>query len=74
MMRVKIDGTDLKRLSPADAKVTQGITDWSKDNRIVFSEWNQDDTMDRPGPGNPDGSNYHRIEKLKGCAWVRWIQ
>jgi arylsulfatase A-like enzyme len=22
----------------------------------------------------PDGTNYHRIEKLRGCAWVRWIQ
>lgn len=74
IMRVKIDGTDLKQLSPADAKVTQGISDWSKDNRIVFSEWNQDDKWTGPVLVNPDGTNHHRIEKLKGCTWVRWIQ
>jgi hypothetical protein len=22
---------------------------------------------------NPDGTNYHRVEKLKGCTWVKCI-
>jgi hypothetical protein len=62
------------RLSPANNKAILGISDWSKDNRIVFSEWNQQERWRGPVLVNPDGSNYHRVEKLKGCAWVRGIQ
>jgi hypothetical protein len=50
-----------------------GISDWSRDGRIVFSEWNRQEGWSGPVLVNPDGTNYHRIEKLKGCAWVRWI-
>ena len=71
--RVKIDGTDLKRLSREGNKAVLGVTDWSKDNRIVFSEWNGEERWVGPVMVNADGSNYHRIEKLKGCTWVRWI-
>jgi len=74
VMRIKIDGTDLLRLSPAGNKAVQGISDWSRDDRIIFSEWNRAEGWSGPVLVNPDGSNYHRIEKLKGCAWVRWIQ
>jgi Tol biopolymer transport system component len=73
VMRIKIDGTDLLRLSPAGNQAVHGISDWSADNRIVFSEWNERDRWSGPVIVNPDGSNYHRVEKLKGCTWVRWI-
>jgi len=73
VMRIKIDGTDLLRLSPAGNKAIHGISDWSADNRIIFNEWNMAEGWSGPVLVNPDGSNYHRIEKLKGCAWVRWI-
>ncbi|MCL4402396.1 MAG: hypothetical protein M1436_07020 [Acidobacteria bacterium] len=73
VMRIKIDGTGLLRLSPAGNKAIHGISDWSTGNRIIFSEWNQAENWSGPVLVNPDGSNYHRVEKLKGCAWVRWI-
>jgi Tol biopolymer transport system component len=71
--RIRIDGTDLLRLSPAGNKAIMGISDWSRDDRIVFSEWNPQEGWSGPVLVNPDGTNYHRIGKLKGCAWVRWI-
>jgi len=73
VMRIKLDGTGLLRLSPEGNKAIQGISDWSRDNRIIFSEWNQADQWTGPVLVNPDGSNYHQVQKLKGCAWVRWI-
>lgn len=73
VMRIKVDGTDLLRLSPAGNKAIYGISDWSAGNRIIFSEWNPAENWSGPVLVNPDGSDYHRVEKLKGCAWVRWI-
>jgi len=73
VMRIKIDGSDLRRLSPADNRGIHGISDWSADNRIVFSEWNEVDRWTGTVLVNADGSNYHRVEKLKGCTHVRWI-
>jgi hypothetical protein len=26
-----------------------------------------------PAIVNPDGSNYHRLDKANGASWVRWI-
>jgi Tol biopolymer transport system component len=73
VMRIKIDGTDLLRLSPEGNKAAHGIPDWSRDNRIVFSEWNRAEGWSGVVLVNPDGTNYHRVEKLKGCTWVKWI-
>jgi Tol biopolymer transport system component len=73
VMRIKLNGSELLRLSPAGNKATHGISDWSADNRIVFSEWNVADRWSGVVLVNPDGSGYHRVEKLKGCTWVRWI-
>jgi Tol biopolymer transport system component len=73
VMRIKIDGSDLLRLSPEGNKASHGIPDWSLDNRIVFSEWNRADDWSGVVLVNPDGTNYHRVEKLKGCTWVKWI-
>jgi Tol biopolymer transport system component len=73
VMRVKIDGTDLLRLSPPGNQAVHGISDWSADNQIVFSEWNTAQGWSGPVLVKPDGSGYHRVEKLKGCTWVRWI-
>ena len=71
---VNTDGTGLKRLSPEDNTGTHGISDWSEDNRIVFSEWNRKDTYVGPVMVRPDGSDYHRLADLKfGASHVRWI-
>ena len=73
VMRIKIDGTDLLRLSPEGNKASLGIPDWSQDNRILFSEWNRAAHWSGVVFVNPDGTNYHRVEKLKGCTWVKCI-
>jgi Tol biopolymer transport system component len=73
VMRIKIDGSDLLRLSPKGNKASHGIPDWTADNRIVFSEWNAAERWTGVVFVNPDGSNYHRVQKLKGCAWVKCI-
>ncbi|MBW2063180.1 MAG: hypothetical protein JRI95_16680 [Deltaproteobacteria bacterium] len=67
-------GTDLKRLSPENNPAVHGISDWSEDNRIVFSEWNGDDRYVGPVVVNADGSHYHRLTSLPfGGSHVRWI-
>jgi Tol biopolymer transport system component len=73
VMCVKVDGSDLRRLSPAGNEAVHGIAKWSQDNRIVFSEWNPVDRWQGVVIVNPDGTNYHRVEKLQGYTWVRWI-
>lgn len=73
VMRIGIDGTDLRRLSVAGNKAVHGICDWSADNRIVFSEWNRAEKFMGPILVNADGTNYHRIQKLADCSHVRWI-
>jgi Tol biopolymer transport system component len=73
IMRIRIDGTEVKDLSPAGNQGVSGIPDWSADDRIVFSEWNEVDRWMGTVIVNGDGSNYHRVEKLKGCTHVRWI-
>ena len=71
--RIQIDTGEAFVLSPAGNAEIHGISDWSRDDRIVFSEWNRKDRWSGPVLVNPDGTKYHRIEKLKGCGWVRWI-
>jgi Tol biopolymer transport system component len=74
IMRVNIDGTGLKRLSPERNPGIHGISDWSEDNRIIFSEWNGTDRYVGPVVVNTDGSNYHRLTNLpSGGSHVRWI-
>ena len=50
-----------------------GISDWSADDRIVFSEWNSADAYRGPVLVNADGSNYHRMSNAEHALWVRWI-
>jgi Tol biopolymer transport system component len=74
IMRVNIDGTGLKRLSPERNPGIHGISDWSEDNRIIFSEWNGIDRYVGPVVVNADGSNYRRLINLPfGGSHVRWI-
>jgi Tol biopolymer transport system component len=74
IMVVNVDGTGLRRLSPAGNTGVHGISDWSEDGRIVFSEWNQADNYVGPVMVLPDGSGYHRLSGLKfGGSHVRWI-
>jgi Tol biopolymer transport system component len=73
VMTVNVDGTDLKNLSPAGNTSTLGIPDWSQDNRILFSDWSKRDMWQGPGIVNADGSGFHRLEKARNIAWVRWI-
>jgi Tol biopolymer transport system component len=74
VMVVNLDGTGLKRLSPEGNTGTHGISDWSEDGRIVFSEWNRKDNYVGPVMVRPDGSDYHRLTHLKfGASHVRWI-
>lgn len=74
IMIVRVDGTGLKKLSPDGNPGVHGISDWSEDNRIVFSEWNQKDNYVGPVMVRPDGSDYHRLSGLKfGASHVRWI-
>ena len=74
IMRVRIDGTGLKRLSPDGNTAIHGISDWSEDNRIIFSEWSQKDGYVGGVIVNPDGSNYRRLTDLPANAsHFRWI-
>jgi len=74
IMRVNIDGTGLTRLSPADNTGIHGISDWSEDNRIIFSEWSQKDGYVGGVAVNPDGAGYRRLTGLpNGGSHFRWI-
>jgi Tol biopolymer transport system component len=73
IMVVNIDDGKLTRLSPAGNKAIHGISHWSEDNRIVFSEWNEAGLFTGPVVVNPDGSNYHRIQGTSRGGWVRWL-
>jgi len=74
MMRIKVDGTGLKRLSPKANPAMHGIGDWSEDDRIVFTEWNSRDGYVGPVVVNADGSGYRRLNNLpRGGVHVRWI-
>jgi Tol biopolymer transport system component len=74
IMVERVDGTGLKRLSPGGNTGVHGISDWSEDGRIVFSEWNQKDNYVGPVMVFPDGTGYHRLSGLKfGGSHVRWI-
>lgn len=73
VMTVKVDGTELKNLSPAANMSTLGIPDWSVDNRIIISEWNKRDMYAGPAMINADGNGFHRLEKARSITWVRWI-
>ncbi len=71
---IKIDGTELKKLSPDGNTGGHGVADWSWDNRIIFSEWNEADNYIGPVMVNPDGTNYHRLTDVpSGATFVRWI-
>lgn len=73
-MRIKSDGTELRRLSPPGNKAIHAIPDWSDDDRIVFTEWSSIDRYIGPVIVHADGSNYHRVTSLEGGTWVRWIR
>jgi Tol biopolymer transport system component len=74
IMRIDIDGTGLKRLSPENNPAVHGISDWSEANRIIFSEWNQQDMYVGAVVVNADGGNYHRLTDLPtGGSHFRWI-
>ena len=74
IMRVNIAGTGLKRLSPEGNTGVHGISDWSWDNRVTFSEWNQSDMFVGLVVVNADGSGYRRLTSLPtGASHVRWI-
>lgn len=74
MMRIRIDGRGLERLSPQGNPAMHGIGDWSEDDRIVFTEWNSRDGYVGPVVVNADGSAYHRLNRLpRGGTHVRWI-
>ena len=72
-MRIKLDGTELRRLSPPGNKAIHAIPDWSDDDRVVFTEWNSIDRYVGPVIVHADGSNYQRVTSLEGGTWVRWI-
>jgi dipeptidyl aminopeptidase/acylaminoacyl peptidase len=73
IMVVRIDGTGLRCLSPEKNLGIHGISDWSWDNLILFSEWNQADGYIGPVVVKADGSNYRRILKARGGGWARWM-
>ena len=74
VMTVGIDGKDLKRISPEYNRGTHAAPEWSHDNRIVFTEYNQAIPYMNPVIVNADGSDYHRLAKVPlGGGYVRWI-
>jgi hypothetical protein len=54
---LKLDGSELLQLSPKGNKTVLGISDWSADNRIIFSEWNNAEGWSGLVLVKPDGSN-----------------
>jgi hypothetical protein len=67
------DGKVLRRLSPENNTAIHGISDWSEDGRILFTEWNKNDMFQGPVVVNADGSGYHRLEQARGGEKARWI-
>jgi len=67
------DGKVLRRLSPENNTTIHGISDWSEDGRIIFTEWNKEDMFVGPVMVNADGSGYHRLEQARGGTHARWI-
>ena len=63
----------LRRLSPENNTAIHGISDWSEDGRILFTEWNKTDMFLGPVVVKADGSGYHRLEQAKGGTHARWI-
>jgi len=74
VMRVNVDGAGLTRLSPAGNPALHGISDWSEDNRLIFTEWNAKDKYVGPVVVNADGTGWRRLTALpNGGSHVRWI-
>ena len=73
VMIIGVDGSGLRKLSPANNKTAQGIPDWSDDGRIVFTEWNEAERYLGPVIMNTDGSGYNKIRKAFRGSHVRWI-
>jgi Tol biopolymer transport system component len=67
------DGKVLRRLSPENNTAIHGISDWSEDGRVLFTEWNKDDLFTGPVIVNTDGSDYHRLVQANGGTHARWI-
>lgn len=67
------DGKVLRRLSPENNTAIHGISDWSEDGRILFTEWNKNDMFLGPVVVNADGSGYHRLEQARSGEKARWI-
>jgi Tol biopolymer transport system component len=67
------DGKVLRRLSPENNTAIHGISDWSEDGRIIFTEWNKEDMFLGPVMVNADGSGYHRLEQARDGTHARWI-
>jgi hypothetical protein len=72
VMRVRIDGSELKDLSPPGNATVQGVCDWSIDNKIIFSQWKVPG-FSGPVVVNSDGTGYRELIRLRGCAWAKWI-
>lgn len=73
VMRVRVDGSDLKDLSPRGNRYVQGVSDWSLNNKIIFNQWAPPPAFTGPIVVNPDGTGYHQLERLRGCTWVKYI-
>lgn len=67
------DGKVLRRLSPENNTAIHGISDWSEDGRVLFTEWNKKDLFVGPVIVKADGTNYHRLVQAQGGTHARWI-
>jgi len=74
VIMVHIETGVLTWVTEKGSPATNGISDWSYDDRIVFTEWNSLDGFVGTVLVNADGSDYHRLEHLPyDTGWNRWI-
>ncbi len=73
IISVRVSDGTLTAISPAGQNAISGISDWSLDGRVLYSEWNA--TLPRVGPvlARTDGSLQRRLGWGLGGSHFKWI-
>ena len=73
IISVRVSDGTLTPISPAGQNAISGISDWSLDGRVVYSEWNS--TLPRVGPvlARTDGSLQRRLSWGINGSHFKWI-
>lgn len=72
IIRANVETGETFQVSPSDTGSSYGIPDWSAHNKILSTDWNEEDHFFGIVVMNPDGSDFYRIETMMG-SHGRWI-